>query len=164
MIQGCQKSEMHRMTPEWPQALIGQKYPVYTEYSPPRPKFHSVSFYDQALLRYKLVKNWQCTEWPQKDLDMLSVKSNLPTQNIRPRGPNFTTFHSTVSRFSRYKVVENRKCTEWPRITWTTQVSKGPCIHWIPTPEAQISHHFALRRAVFEIQGCRKSEMYQMTP
>ncbi len=43
-----------------------------------------------------------------------------------------------------YKVVENRKCTKWS------------CIHWIQTPEAQISLCFSLRPAVFEIPACGK--------
>ncbi len=37
-------------------------------------------------------------------------------------------------------------------------MSKVPCVHWIVTPEAQISLRFALRPAVFEIQACRKLE------
>ena len=37
------------------------------------------------------------------------------------------------------------------------------CIHWMVTPEAQILLRFALRPAIFETQGCRKSEMHRMT-
>ncbi len=44
-MQACRKPEMHWMTPEWLKPLNCQKYPVYTEYSPPRPEFHSVSLY-----------------------------------------------------------------------------------------------------------------------
>ncbi len=43
-----------------------------------------------------------------------------------------------------------------PRITHLTV--KSTCIHWILIPGAQILLHFGLRPAVFEIQGCRKSE------
>ncbi len=111
-IQG-RKSEIHQMTPEWPYALNCQKGPVYTEYSPPRPKFHSVSLYDQPYSRYKVENRkctkWpennlthlksECTEWPQNYLNHLSVKSTLYTLNTHTRGPNFTPFRSTISRF-----------------------------------------------------------------
>ena len=40
--QGCRKSEMHRITWEWPGTFNCQKYPVNTEYLPARPKFSPV--------------------------------------------------------------------------------------------------------------------------
>ena len=42
-IQGRQKSEMHRVTPNWTWTVNSQKYPIHTKYSPPRSKFWSVS-------------------------------------------------------------------------------------------------------------------------
>ncbi len=45
------KIEMHRLTSDWPWTLNGQKYPVYTEYLPPSPKFWSVSLYWQPFSR-----------------------------------------------------------------------------------------------------------------
>ncbi len=39
-IQGCWKSEMHRITSEWPWLLNSKKYPIYIKY-PQRPKFGS---------------------------------------------------------------------------------------------------------------------------
>ncbi len=39
---------MHRITPEWPQPLKCQKYPVYTEYSPLSPNFDPVSLYGRS--------------------------------------------------------------------------------------------------------------------
>ncbi len=63
-IQGCWKSEksvVHRMTPERPWTLNNQKYPLYL---PPRPKFWSVSLYDQPY-SYKIVENRNFTEWLQ---------------------------------------------------------------------------------------------------
>ena len=45
-IQGRQKSEMHRMTPNWTWTLNSQKYTVYTKCLPLGPKFWSVLLYD----------------------------------------------------------------------------------------------------------------------
>ncbi len=68
---------MHRMTPEGSQAFKCQKNPVYTEYSPPRSKLHSVSLYDQSFSKYSVAKNPKWTEWPQNDLNYLTVKSSI---------------------------------------------------------------------------------------
>ncbi len=71
---------MHQMTPEWPYALNCQKGPVYTEYSPLRPKFHSISLYDQPFSRYRLFENRKCTELPQNDfkhLSLIRLNSNI---------------------------------------------------------------------------------------
>ncbi len=43
-------------------------------------------------------------------------------------------------------------------MTLITEVSKVPCIHWILTPESQISIRFALLPAIFEIQACQNSK------
>ncbi len=120
-IQGCWKLEMLRMIPEWPKPLKYQNYPVYTEYSQPRRKFHSVSLYNQPFSRYKFVENQKCTEWHQNHLNHLTVKSTVYTLNTLYRGPNFTLFLSTISRFrDTIKLVENRKYTERPRMTSST--------------------------------------------
>ncbi len=74
---------------------------MYTEYSIPKPKFQSVSLYDQP--------------------------------------------------FSRYRLVKNRNAPNDPRMTLITEVSKVPCVHWILTPDAQISLCFALRSLVSHI-------------
>ncbi len=44
-------------------------------------------------------ENWKCTEWPQTELEHLTVKITLYTLHPYPRGPNFALFCSTVSRF-----------------------------------------------------------------
>ena len=49
--------------------------------------------------RYKVVRNWKCTEWPLTDLGHFTVKSTLYTLNTYPWGPNFGPFGSTISRF-----------------------------------------------------------------
>ena len=109
--------EMHWMTPECPWAVKCQKYPVYTEYSPPRPKFHYVSLYGQPFSRYRFFENQKCTIWPQNDLKHLSVKSTLCTPNIHPRGPNFNPFRSASSYFrdtGLSKTKMHRMTPEWP--------------------------------------------------
>ena len=116
----------NRQYTEWPQnnlkhlQCICRKYPVYTEYSPPRTKFHSVSFYDQPFSRYKVVENRKCTKWPQNDLNHLTVKSTLYTLNANPQGPNFTPFRSTTSRFRDISLPQITNAPNDPRMTLTT--------------------------------------------
>ncbi len=95
------------MTPEMT-SYTCQKHNVYTEYSLPRPKFHSqtVSLYDHQFSRYKVVENRKCIELSQNDIRHLTVKRALYTLNTHPRGTNF---HQP---FAKYKPAENRKCTE----------------------------------------------------
>ena len=69
-----------------------------------------------------------------------------------------------VAPFSRYRFFENRNAHNDTRMTFITEASKVPCVHWICTSEAQISIRFALRPAVFEIQGFLNTEMHPMTP
>ena len=116
-IQDCRKSEMHPMTPEWPQAFNCHKYPVYIEYSAPEA---------QISLRFAL--------WPAI----------------------FSTYNWRLS-----KIVNTPND---PRMILSTSLSKESCIHCILTSDAHISLSFALQLAVFEIQGCRESEMHRMTP
>ncbi len=58
----------------------------------------TVLLYNKLFLRYKIVENWKCTEWPQNNLSHLTVNSNLYTLNTNPWGPNFTPFRSMTSR------------------------------------------------------------------
>ncbi len=80
-IQGCLKSEMHQMTPELSQPpLPFQKYltlksTLYTINIHPGFQFHSVSLIEKPFLRYNVVKNRKCTQWPQNDLNHLTVQS-----------------------------------------------------------------------------------------
>ncbi len=69
---------------------------------PPKPKFWSVSLYDQRFARHKVVenqKNQKCTEWPQTDPKCSNAKITLHTLSPHPRGTYFGTFHSTASHF-----------------------------------------------------------------
>ena len=109
-----------------------QVYPVYTEYSSPRPKFHSVSLYDRPFLRYNIIENRKCTQWPQNDLMNLTVKSTLYTLNAHPeaqislrfalhvqpavfeiQGPNFT-------RFTLRSAVFEIQCCRKSEMHWMT--------------------------------------------
>ncbi len=51
-IQGCQKSEMHQMTTEWPWALKSQKVSYTQQVNTPKPKLWSIWLYDQPFLTY----------------------------------------------------------------------------------------------------------------
>ena len=63
-----------------------------------------------------------------------------------------------------YKVFENQQCTEWPQ-TELEHVTDKSTLYTLNTyPDAQILVRFALRPAVFKIQGRRKTEMHWMTP
>ncbi len=66
---------------------------------------------------YKVGENRKCTEWPQTELEHLTVQTTIHTLNIYPWGPNFGPFNSTINRFrdTTYKISENRKCAEWPQ-------------------------------------------------
>ncbi len=113
-IQGRCKSEVSRMTPDWPWTLNSQTYPIYIKWVSLRPKFvsvllydfgiegcwssehrteipqstlehfinkyleaqsWSVFLYDQSIQRCRKSEKQKCTEWPQTDLEHLTVKS-----------------------------------------------------------------------------------------
>ena len=77
----------------------------------------TVLLYDQPFSRYKVVENRKCTEWPQNDLNHLTVERTLYTMNTTPQGPNFTPFRSTTRRFreARLSQIGNAPMTpEWP--------------------------------------------------
>ena len=101
-IQGCPKSEMHRMTSEWPWTLNSQRYHLYSKYERLKPTFWSVSLYAHPFSRYKVDENRKyrkCTAWPQTDPEHLTVKSTTYTLSAYPRGPNFGPFRSMTSPF-----------------------------------------------------------------
>ncbi len=86
-----------------------QKYPVDNEYLPQKPKYLSVARYDHPFTRYKVVEFRKYTEWPQTDLEHLTVKGTLNALNTYPETQSFI--------------------------------------------------HFAVRPAIFKIQGCRKFDI-----
>ena len=98
------------MTPGWHEAFNCQKYPAYTEYLPPRHKFHSISLYDHLFSRYKVDKSQKCTEW----LQALNCQKYLAYIEYSPLRSEYHSVLFYEQPLSRYKiVVENRKCTEW---------------------------------------------------
>ena len=68
------------------------KNKAYTEYSPPSPAFFSPFLHIQSGLRYKVVEIWECTEWPQIDLEYLTVKSALYITTVQ----NLIAFRTTI--------------------------------------------------------------------
>ncbi len=89
-------------------------------------------------------------------LEAITFTSILYTVNTHPTISPFylTTSHLRDTRLSKIGNAPND-----PRMTLNTSVVTVPCIHWIPTPKTQISIHFALWPAMFEMQGCWKSEI-----
>ncbi len=78
---------------------------------------------------YKVGENRKRIEWPQTELDHITVKRTLYTLNTYPWGPNFSPFRSTISRF------RDIWCTKWAKIgnapndpnwTWTLNSQKYP--------------------------------------
>ncbi len=98
------------------------------------PKFHPIFLYTQPFSRYKVVGIGKCTEWPQDDLEHLTVKSTLYKLSTFPEAH---LLHDHP--FSKYKVVKNRKnrkCTVtvdwlWNRnsqryLIYTSKYPRGP--------------------------------------
>ncbi len=80
-----------------------------------RPKFYSVSLYDQLFSRYKVVEKPKCTDWPQNDFNHLTIISTLYELNTHsPQRPKVHSIPLYGKPFSSYKVVENRKCIDGP--------------------------------------------------
>ena len=82
-----------------------------------------------VFLRNKVVKNWKYTEWPQDDLEHLTVKKKKKVPCIHwtfaPESQILNRFAVRASIRFRGKVVENRKCTEWPQTDFEHLTDKG---------------------------------------
>ncbi len=100
-IQGLQKSEMHRVTPNWTWTLNSQKYSIYTKYLPLRSKFWSVSLYEQWFPRYRTFYNSPLTA-------MLNVpkKNNKKKKKKKPKIQN-SKFHNSLYNFGRHPSQEH---------------------------------------------------------
>ncbi len=124
-IQGCGKSEKHRMTSDWLWTLNCQKYTVFTECLPQRHKFLSVFFYDLLFSRSKPVKIQKSTERPWIVLEHLTVKSTLILNtycfSIR--------FALWTALFDIQGCRKNQKCTKWPQTDLKQLLPKVSCIH-----------------------------------
>ena len=78
-------------------------------------------------------------------LEAFKFTSILYTLNTHPWGPNITLFCSMISHFQETRLSKIRNGPKWPQNDLNHLSVKVPCIHWILTPEAQISLRFALR-------------------
>ncbi len=151
-VKGHQKSEMHRMTPNWTWTLSSQTYSIYTKYLPLRPKVSSVLLYDHPFPRYKFAENRKCTEWPQTELEHLTGKSTLYTLNTYPEAQILVRFALWLAVFE-IQGRQNGNAPNDPKLNLNTWQSKVPFIHEILTHEAQILVRFTLRPAVWKISA-----------
>ena len=86
-VQSGRKSEMHRMTPNWTWTPKSQKYCKYTKYLPWGPNFGPFRSTGSRFNIYKVGENRKCTEWPQTELEHLTLKNHsIYTEylNVRP--------------------------------------------------------------------------------
>ena len=122
-IQGREKSEIHRMIPNWTWIHNNQKY-LYTLNTHSRgANIWSVSLYDERFSRYKVAENQKCTEWPQTELEHLIVKSTLYTLNTHPWGLNCGPFCSTTSGFQDIISPETRNALNDPKLNLTVKIT-----------------------------------------
>ncbi len=135
-IWGCWKLKVYWMTSDWPWTLNCQKYPVYTEYLPPRPKFSSVLLYNPLFSRYKAVENQKCTNWPWTDLSKVPVPCMHWVLSARPI---FGLMYSTTKIQYCRQLKIHRMTSDWPWIC-----------NWQGTVYTQISLHFALWWLLFK--------------
>ena len=98
--------------------------------------------------------------WPSTHLN---IKSNLYKLSTYSRSPNFDLFGLRPAAFEKQGCWKSEKAEmhRMTRVALNTSWSKV----YIPNtyPEVQILVRFAIWSAVSKIQGCRKSEMHQVT-
>ena len=119
---------MHRTISQWHETFSCQKHPVYNTYSPTRPKFWSLSLYDQPLSRYKIVGNRNYTEWSQNDIEHLIYWS-------------VSLYKQLFSRNNIGKNWENRKCTTWPQND-IKHLSFKSTMYMLSTPSPPHTHTY----------------------
>ncbi len=68
--------------------------------------------------RYKVINGWKSTEWPQTDLEHLTVISTLQALKTFLWHWNFCPFCSTATGFRDIRLPKNRKWND-PMWTWT---------------------------------------------
>ncbi len=153
-VQGRWKSEMHRMNQNWNWTLNSQKFSIYTKIHTPEA---------QALVRFTLrlatfrdttctwsAKRSGCTEWPQTELEHLTVKSvytkDLPMRSkfwsvslYDQRFPGYCTFCNyklttmlNVQKRTKKKITKNPKFEMLHSILYTTLVRSflGACMNF----------------------------------
>ncbi len=96
------------------------KVPCIHSIRAPKTQFHFISLKSQPFSRYKVDENRKCTEWPQIDLNPLTVKGTLYVLNTHPRGLNLNPLRSTARHFRHTSLPKIRNTPNDPRITLTT--------------------------------------------
>ncbi len=92
----------------------------------PRPKFHSISLYDQPFSRAVFKSRFQACQiskmhrMTQNDLKHLTDKRTLYTLNTHPRRLYYTPFRSTTIRFPATSLPKIGNAPNDPRMTLTT--------------------------------------------
>ena len=117
------KLEMHQKTPHWTSTPNSQhlivKYSIYTKYLLQKAKLVRFTL-RRAFSKIKFVKNRKCAEWPQTELEHLTVKGILYTLHTSPTGPNFGQFRSMSSRFWDRNSSKNGNSLNDPKINLNT--------------------------------------------
>ncbi len=159
------------MIPNWNWTLNSQKYIIYisTLYTlntyPSGPNFgpfRSTSRFRNT--RSSKIGNASKTPKLNFEQSLVTVKNTLYTLNTYPWGvPNFGPFRHMTCRFQDTGSPKIRMHRISPNWTWNLIQKYSVCNKYLP-PEAQMLVRFALRPAVFKIQGRRKLEMHQMIP
>ncbi len=120
--------------------------------SPKFQLFSTISDFEiQAISRHYY------TKWPQNDLKHCKVKGTHICLQVLTNHK----FHLILlydQPFLRYKVVDNWKCTEWPQNDFEHLTVKST-LYTVNTTKAQICVSFTVWPAVFELQGCWKSDI-----
>ena len=145
--------------------INSQKYPLYTEYIFPRPKFHSISLYNEPFRNTKSQIETALNS-PRNDLNCLTVKSTLCTLDTQPRLSYCDPFHSTTSGVRNKRLLKIGNAPNDPGMTLTTFKCQKYPVHTEYQPRGPNFTPFrsTTRPSVFEIQGCQISEMHRMPP
>ena len=92
-----------RMIPNWTWALNSQKYSIYTELLTPEAQIVVLVRFALRLVVFEIHvevgDNQKCSEWPQSELEHLTVKRTLYALDTYPWGPNFRLFCSMIRGF-----------------------------------------------------------------
>ncbi len=123
-----------------------------------------------AVSEIHVSENRKCTEWPQTELEDLTVKSTLYTLNTYPWGPNFCPFRSTISRFqdkTYTRTAKIRNAPNDPNWTWRLNSQKYPMytkiflLRFAPYPNKLLWHFciiiiiiFVLTGPLYRLQAC----------
>ncbi len=87
---------MYRLTSHWPlKTLKSQKYPIYNNKVPPRPKFGCLLLYTRSLKiekKKQTKKKRKCPKWPKKYFEHLTIKGTLMHLVLVPGAQLFVRF------------------------------------------------------------------------